>query len=292
MDPMVNEQKRERGSADQDAGLLDLVVIVAESWRLLIFVPLLVAIITAGILLLLPREYESRALLRLGPAAPLLLSQSVLAPVIERLGLREELAPDLDESIEALADRMWAGPFRDSDLTSVRLRWEDPKQAQVILSEVIKETFQQARPRDGERADLEENLADINAALEQLQEFQQKLSSPAAPVDGGTEAEDYTRAYVLVVTDILNKKLQTTRIERELEGLGAENIIHPPHLPDAPVPGGRAPLVILAAILTGFALLCWVVARASYKAARQNPVTAEKLERIKRAFRLRRPKEA
>lgn len=183
---------------------------------------------------------------------------------------------------------MWVGPYQDSDITSARVRWEDPRKAQEILSAIVAEMFRQSKPRDGVRIDLETNVSNLTGAIEQLQSFEKKLASASVPPSATAEAEDYTRSYVLVVNSLLEKRTQTIGLARQLEGLGPEHIIQPPHLPDTALRTGRAMTVILVAVITGFIVLCFVIARSAYRAAMRNASTAAKIMRIRETFRFRR----
>jgi uncharacterized protein involved in exopolysaccharide biosynthesis len=72
---------------DDEIDLLDLLVTVAESWKLLIFVPLLVGVLTFATVSTYQVSYQSNAILRLSEQEVAVLhSAPVLDPLLEPFG--------------------------------------------------------------------------------------------------------------------------------------------------------------------------------------------------------------
>ena len=76
-------------------------------------------------------------------------------------------------------------------------------------------------------------------------------------------------------------------IPRQLKGYSRDVIRQPPTLPTEPVSPKKGLVAILAAVLSGFALLLWVFIREAWRRAIQDPDKAEKQKRLKAALGLK-----
>jgi len=76
---------------DDEISLLDILVILAESWKLLVFGPLIAGVLAGALSFLWPKTYESVAIVRMSEAELALLNSApVLDPLIEKFGLLPE----------------------------------------------------------------------------------------------------------------------------------------------------------------------------------------------------------
>ena len=84
--------------ADDEISLLDLALTVAENLRLLIIGPIVAGLITLGVSSLLPKTFESVAILNVidqpEKVASLATSAAVLDPVAEQIGLTKSATKD------------------------------------------------------------------------------------------------------------------------------------------------------------------------------------------------------
>jgi len=271
-------------SAGSEPGtsLLDLLAVVAASWKLLVFTPIVAALLAAAVLQVLPREYESRALLRLGPNSVMLSAPNVLGSVITTLGLQKELGGNIDRAVANLAKKVRFGPYMGSDITTVSVRYDSPEKAQRILDEIVKVVFQRSIPQGGVRDDMERNVANLQSSVVDLDKFAEKLR---VSLPEGTDAENYSRALATIISDSQAMKAQVITIERHLKGLGSEAVVAAPSLPDQAVSRRGSAIVVFAALVVGFILLCFVMVRNAIEMAKLDPVASAKLMRIRDGFR-------
>jgi uncharacterized protein involved in exopolysaccharide biosynthesis len=86
---------------DDEISLLDILVTLAESWKLLVFGPLIAGVLAGGLSFLWPKTFESVAIVRMTEEEVALLHAApVLDPLIEKFGLLAE------------ADGMWMMPAK------------------------------------------------------------------------------------------------------------------------------------------------------------------------------------
>ena len=85
--------------ADDEIDLLDLLVTIAESWKLLFFVPLLVGALTATVTSFYKPSYQSTAIVRLTEEeAAVLHSAAVLDPLLESFGYTQKANGNLESA--------------------------------------------------------------------------------------------------------------------------------------------------------------------------------------------------
>ena len=78
---------------DDEISLLDILVTLAESWKLLVFGPLAAAVLAGALSFLWPKTFESTAIVRLSEAEVALVGA---APVLDPLIVKFDLLPKLD----------------------------------------------------------------------------------------------------------------------------------------------------------------------------------------------------
>lgn len=271
-------------SNEQNVSLLDIFEVLARAWKFLIIVPVVTTLAVLVVLLLLPREYESRALVKLGGNAVMLQAPNVLIPVIDRLQLRKDR--NLDRVLRELSDRIQFSPYLGSDITDVRLSDSSPDEAQKTLQEVIAEALRQLAPRGGAREDMETNLASLNSAIKELETYGAKLRADTPKFTSIADGDAYSRSLATIANEIQTKKAQGTAIERQLRGPGAESVVATPHLPDSPVPQRKAAILVLIFLLALFIAVILVFFKNAVDMAKRDPENQKKIESIRNSFRL------
>lgn len=90
-----------------EISLLDILATLAESWRLLVFGPLIVGVLAEGLSFLWPKTFESVAIVRLTEEEVALLHAApVLDPLIKKFGLLAETDAFLDDARQNLKNRL------------------------------------------------------------------------------------------------------------------------------------------------------------------------------------------
>lgn len=278
---------------NNDLDVMDIAVTVAESWRLLLIVPLIVAAITAGILLSIRPQYVSYAALNMTIPADLLTARSVLDPVVEKLNLRKEYGPQMDVATDAVRRRLtvtpWnASPNDKSKVVAIESRFPSPELARDVLKTLIDEVRKQSVPRFAQREKLENEIATLKDALAGLQKYSDAIQKNTNNLGAPSEEESRARSIAAIVNTIVAQQKDLKNAEDSLQGMGQDAILSGPTTPDRAASKGVAALSVIAAFASGVAIFAFVFLRASFRRAGASTVGANKLKRFQAALRLRR----
>jgi len=92
---------------DDEISLLDILVILAESWKLLVFGPLIVGVLAGALSFLWPKTFESVAIVRLTEQELALINSApVLDPIIEKFSLLPEFDGIHDDARQYLVKKL------------------------------------------------------------------------------------------------------------------------------------------------------------------------------------------
>lgn len=276
---------------NDEIGLLDLLLVVAENLKLLIAGPLLMGLVALGVAFALPRTYESTALLSadkpnasFNPA--LIASLATSAAVLDAVAPAAGLAPGLsaEQMRKALAARLKASVGRQDKLVVLTVQAPTAEGAQRLAQAVLEEVFVRSKPRSAERTQLERLLqseGDSLATSQQLEQtLAQQMASGAAPTGA---AQIYTQ---LMAANSL-KQQTMLELQVKLNGLTDADLVQPPTLPETPIKPKKSLIAVLAALATGFVLLLFVFVRQAWRQAAAGGDSADKLQRIRRALGLK-----
>lgn len=245
---------------ENDFGMLDAAVVMAESWRLLLGIPLLVAAITACALLASTSNYASTAIVRNFPLG-ILTARSTLEPVIQKLNLQEAYGPEMDLAVAAIGSRITLTQL-PGNWAKIEARFPEPNLSQKVVATLIEETRRQSTPRFGERARLEAQLATLETAAANLKEYRDAILSNAGEQLGtAQQAESKALSLANLVENIVATEKQIADTKLTLQGLGPQDIISEPTSPDHALSKGIAALSIIAAIVASVAMLALVFIR-------------------------------
>lgn len=253
---------------NDEISLLDLLVIIAEHWLVLIIVPLLIGALTFGVVSMQPQTYRSEAVLALPAAA---------------FGPLGETEPGL-----SITEDTTAGT------TQLVLTRQDPDVAarlQAIISSIL-------AVEAGELPDARSEVMGRIANLEQTMALRDgiiaRITTALSELERDTPFD--TQAYAAassalegILTGRQEAQMMAAELRTELAEMPSEIIVSPPS--NAEIEGVSALLMALLATLgSGFALLIAVFVRAGFRNAAQDEEGQEKLDRIKNALLLRKNK--
>jgi uncharacterized protein involved in exopolysaccharide biosynthesis len=289
----LNEDHMIQAGHDE-ADLLDLLLPIAESIKLLVFGPLFVGLCALGASFFLPKTYVSSAILNTPAttqptpsehiAASLMNSAIVLDPVIETLKLRAEGEP-IEVAREKLREDVKAVPGRNDRLVTLTVQSNSPERAQAIANAILKQTFIESRLR---KTDLER----FTAQLDMARATEKKALAAAATLASSLEkiqpiansGGELARGYAELLNSALLAQSKAALIEERLLSLSEANLLQPPTLPQKPT----KPVKSLITLATGFGafvlLLMFVMFRQYLKNAVLIPSTNAKLNRIRLAL--------
>ena len=290
---MIEENREIIPLGSGEMGLLDLLVTMAENLKLLVFGPVAAGLLALGICYVVPQTFASESIVALpnatsietAQAAAVMTSPIVLDSVIKLLNLAEGRTTQIAR--KKLVNQVKATLGKDG-LLRLDTTANTPADAQNIANAVLSAWLVITVPGVEERADLEKRLESAKSSLDAVERLLKKLtteglsnlSQPLTRGEAGTS--------IVAIGELQTKFLsEVLAIPRQLKGYSRDVIRQPPTLPTEPVSPKKGLVAILAAVLSGFALLLWVFIREAWRLATQDPDKAEKQKRLKAALGLK-----
>jgi capsular polysaccharide biosynthesis protein len=292
-----------QSSPDDEISLLDILVVLAENFWLLVLAPLVIGAIAFGIVSFLPKTYESTAVLepvttldnsdtaRSAGAATMvarLSSPEVRVPSSEsqawirdrRLGSRE-LQSFLQDAVSVRSDRQ-------SGLVTVTTYGPSAAEAQSFLQALLEVYASVASPQGPEREQILQRLKISRSALSiidpaiaafiNINKETGKVSSNLATLPAARPA----------LADLVAQRAFHENTIQDLEKLlstdAVNSILQSPTLEEKPVRPKRLQLTAIAVILSGLVLTVFVFIRAALRAAADNPEGVDKITRIRQGI--------
>jgi capsular polysaccharide biosynthesis protein len=269
---------------NDEISLVDLALTVAENLRLLIIGPIAAGLIALGVSSLLPKTFESVAILNVNDqhekVASLATSAAVLDPVAEQLGLTKSATKDAARA--ELHGRVSMAVGRKDGLLTLTAKGESGEEAQALANAVLAQLFVAVAPKGQDAVDLENSLALARSLYANNQLVIERSSAlmGAAKSENAVNAVNAVNAglqgYAELIALQQSLAIQIANDERSLRGLSDANLAQPPILPTQHVAPKRSLISVLAALATGFALLLFVFIRT----ALANAVVGEDGERV------------
>ncbi len=271
----------------EEGGVLDLLLALAENIKLLIIGPLVVGLVALGISFMLPHTYQSVSVLQADQSiASLMVTASVLDPVIASFGLAK--AETLEDARSKLRSQIKTAIGRADKLLTLTVSANTAQQSQAIANALLRQTYQQSRPRGTARARLETQLAEAQVRLGNARaaaaSLLRRLETNASGLNGGA---DIARGYAELLSASGAAQTQISDLETQLEGLSESLLLQPPTLPEKHSQPKKGFIAIGAALATELVLLLFMFVRQAFRNTAQDLVASEKLARIYRSLGLK-----
>ena len=274
---------------ESEVSLLDLLVVLAESLKLLIAGPLVIGLLAYAICHVLPQSFVSQSILSLPSssqtptqAVAVMVSPLVLDPIIEQLN--QTGGRSIQDSRTALAKQINASVGKDG-LIRLDVTANSAVLAQNIANAVIDSWLKTTLPAQLDRADLEKRLAYARASLQAVDGLLQSLSAEGLAALSKALTRGDAGVSIVAVGELqaryLSEILNTTRA---LRGLTRDVVVQPPTKPAEPVAPKKGLVATLAAIGSGVVLLLWVFMRNAWCSAALDSAAAEKQARLQAAL--------
>ena len=270
---------------DDEISLLDLALTVAENLRLLIIGPIAAGLIALGVSSLLPKTFESVAILNVidqpEKVASLAISAAVLDPVAEQIGLTKLATKDAARA--ELRGRVSMAVGRKDGLLTLTTKGESGEEAQALANVVLAQLFAAVAPKGQDAADLEKSLSLARSLYANNQLVIERSSAlmGAAKSENAVNAVNAVNAglqgYAELIALQQSLAAKMASDERSLRGLTESRLAQTPTLPTEHVAPKRSLISVLAALATGFALLLFVFIRK----ALANAAVGEDGERVR-----------
>ena len=269
----------------EEIDLLGILVTLAENIKLLILGPLLVGICALGIAYIVPQTFESIAVLKAEQAtASLMTTAAVLNPVAAELGLTQEDSPE--EARRRLREQIKVAVGRNDKLLTLTVSAPTPHQAQIVADAVLRQTYQQSRPKASELARLEVQLKGAEARIKNAEDAAGALLKRMELSGAGGGAE-LARGYGELLTVAAAAQKQVAELQALIEGLTDAQLVQAPTLPQKASKPKKGLIAIGATLAAGLALMLFVFVRQAVRGAAKDADAASKLARIRRALALR-----
>jgi uncharacterized protein involved in exopolysaccharide biosynthesis len=271
---------------EDEISLLDILVTLAESWKLLVFGPLIAGVLAGALSFLWPKTFESVAIVRLTEQELALVNSAPIQdPLIEKFGLLQEFGGIQDDARQYLAKKVVGKFDKKTGLSTITAAANTPERAQEMgkaaMDALLKELLPKGKNKDQIEQQILSNdriIANAEDAIEQLQ----KQIGKAGQNDAGLEV--VMKHYATLTADVAKKQLENIEFKKSLTVKGDEVFVQQPSLPQRKTSPKRSMVVLLAVLVSGFALLVFVFVRSAWRTASQNKEAAEKIQQIKLAF--------
>jgi len=277
-------------SDENEVGLLDLLVTLAENIKLLIIGPLVVGICALIVGFLLPQTFQSVAVLQADQGtASLMGTTAVLDPVIASLGLAKD--ETVEEARTRLRDHIKTNVGRVDKLLTLTVSDRTASQAQAITNALLQQTYLASRPKGSARARLGVQLEEARTRLENardasagvLKRLESNVSGNSPGSAGGVEM---ARGYAELLSATGAAQGQVSTLEAQLEGLTDAQLVQAPTLAQKPSQPKKGLIALGAAVAAGVALLLFIFIRQGFLSTTPSEKTSAKVLRIRKSFRL------
>lgn len=267
-----NQAQQPYAYKEDEISLLDILVTLAESWKLLVFGPLVVGALAGVLSFLLPNTYESVAIARLTEEeAALFHAAPVLDPLVEKFSYSERADGILEDARFALKKDLVYTADKKTKLVTLVAKGRTPEQAQAIGRAAFEALFAELVPKGKEQEAILQEIA-INTQL---------IADGVVYVDRSANKQNTAN---IAKSQVANLKLNNLELQLKLQAKGSEVFAQAPSLPQRKSAPRRSLVAIVAVLASGFALLLWVFVRKAWGAAAQAPESVNKVVAIKRSL--------
>ena len=287
----ISNLARTTGADASSNPVLDLAVLIARNFYLLLFLPLLAGIAAYFSSAYLPHTYESKSYVAITIAESKVMDALLRTPlVLDRLaekykvqGRSPELRRDaLDARIRISTSK--GADARTGGLYTLTTIAETPAAAKSLNKDLLDAWLELTKPGPIERASIKQQLAWAQENVTIQTDLIGRLSKES------TQLVDQGALNGLVTSiDNLREKQEKThqlaeRLTQRLQGSFQDRIVSEPTLQVEPISPKRAIVTLSAAIATGLLMLAVLLLRYFWGAGMTNPATSAKLQEIRRAL--------
>jgi Chain length determinant protein len=271
---------------DDEISLLDILVTLSESWKLLVFGPLIAGVLAGALSFLWPQTFESVAIVRLTEQEVALINSApVLDPIIEKFGLLPEFDGIQEDARQYLAKKLIGKVDKKTGLATITAAANTPERAQelgkAVIGGLLKELLPKGKNKDLVEQQIMSNERIIAISADTIEQLQKQIGK-AGQNDAGLEV--VMKHYASLTVDVAKKELENIELKKSLAVHGDEVYVQQASLPQRKVSSKRSLVVLLAVLVSGFALLIFVFIRKAWVSVLQDAESASKLASIRRSL--------
>lgn len=268
--------------------LIDLLIVIAENLKLLIFIPLLVGVVTLGFSYGMDKTYQSESML--SPEKPgLNFSGHLLSSYLKSADVLEAVASDIKfeptqsmtSRVTALRNSLQVSVGNQDQIVTLKTQAQTPEAAQELNASIWQHALKKTVPNP---AELERLQIQLKAAKERLDSGNSLEAITVKALANGVTNESTTRLYGELLTSNSALLRNIVLLESQIEGLTSDSFSQKPTLPEFPIKPKKAFLAVVATLGTGLLMLLFVLARQALRSAAQNPEQADKVRRLRRSL--------
>jgi hypothetical protein len=267
---------------DDEISLLDLLVTLAESWKLLVFGPIIAGVLAGGLSFLWPATYESVAIVRLSEEeAALLHAAPVLDPLAEKFGYLQKEDGNKDDARLALKKNLTFAADKKTKLLIITAKASSAEAAQALGQAAVSALLRELVPKGKEKELLlqtidinKQSIADNTDALESIKKNVTRLMGNEVILDSGM------KQFAILSAEISKLTLLNMSLTQKLEPRGSEFYVQEPSLPQNKSAPKLGLVAMFATLVAGFVGLLYVLVRKAWMTMAQDAVAAGKLARI------------
>ncbi len=267
---------------EDEISLLDILVTLAESWKLLVFGPLIAAALAGGLSFLWPKTFESVAIIRLTEEEVALLHAApVLDSLIDKFGYLQNADGIKDDARVALKKDLSFSTDKKTKFATVVARGRTPESAQALGQAAMSALLIELKPKGKEKEAILQEIAVNNqliadgVILVERQGAKQNNSNNLNNLNNSNNSNN-------LKGNIANLKLNNLELGLKLQAKGGEVFAQDPSLPQRVTSPKRSMVVLSALVASGFALLLFVFIRKAWRNAENDPELLLKIATIKR----------
>ena len=279
---------------DQKIDILDLFVVIADNFKLLIFLPFMLGILALGLAYILPKTYESVSVLSTDQVnqvnqvnssvvTGLVLSTNMLSIVAQKTNLASTFSKE--ETFRRLRDMIKVSVGKQDKLVTLTTQGKTPELAHQFNQVILDQLFILSRPRGEQAVALQFQLDSEKTSLAAVIALESTMAKQLASGKALSEAQGRVYADALQSKSRLSASIAQFQLRQV--GLSTNDLVQSPSLPETAIKPKKAKISIFVALGSGFVLLIFVFIRQALRNADTNPETAYKLQRIRQGFLMR-----
>jgi hypothetical protein len=213
-----------------------------------------------------------------------MVSPLVLDPTIRAFNLTDDR--DLDVARKKLADKIKATVGKDM-LLRLEVTAPSPDQAQKMANAIIDTWLKSTVPGERERLDLEKRLGHLKLSLDSVSGLIERIAKDGTETLGKPLTRGEAGSSLVALGELQGKYLtEVIAIPRALQGMSRDVVAQPPTLPIEASWPKKSWIAGFSALGALVLLLIWVFGQEAVRAAEQEPVAADKLNRLRKAIKL------
>lgn len=282
---------------DDEIDLLDLVLTIAENIKFLVMGPLLAGLVALGGVWVWPPTFESSFTLNVhkllfvdGVETKLIQPQQISTLVVAKSNLEAAAQALTAANQPNLAQQLVSGAAtstipRNTTHVLVTMRAPTAQAAHDMAQALLAATLNGSRPQGEELARLTQDLQKDQSALENARTLETRLDQ--AIKSGKAKGEDLAKSYATLLSAIAEQSRRVEQHRARLAGLGERDIVSKPNLPVSASKPRKTMVVVMAVLVSGFALLFFVFLRKAFQGTTYNPESAAKIARIRQLVGLK-----